>query len=175
MYDISSVQKYKKGLLFCKNIIYPEWKPHQQVSFLRTKVVPSFRLIILIIWNLSHFTHFEKPKNVIHLAKITVEIIFICLSIFCNVAWMWYFPFYFVLPLLFTLPLCTGILFSVSFIVLFTCFIWSWFDFFWLCFILSETSSVKTWFVLATGLADQLIHIWCFANPSRFKDVRIQL
>ena len=78
----------KQGLLFCKYIIYPEWK-RLWASSLWSILVPNFGLIFLKIWNFFHRIHFKSnTKKSCYLAKNPVDFRFISLSLFCIIVSM---------------------------------------------------------------------------------------
>ena len=88
--------------------------------------------------------------------------------------WCPYFPSYHLPLQLFTPPPVqyTGMLFPNCLCCCFSAyFTWRWFDAFYYFFCAYETSSMKTWFVLATGLAENLTQL-VFREPFVIQHVR---
>ena len=161
----------KQDLLLCKNIIYPEWK-QLWVSFLWSILVRKLGLTFRKNWNRLHLIDLAKNiKKSCYLARLPVDLRFICLSHSVILRWCHYFPpiyLYSYSPH----PLCIGMLFPTVFVVVFphilpdvdlTLFITS-----------CKTSSIKIWFVLAAGLAENLTQV-VFRQPFVIQHVRTRL
>jgi len=128
---------------------------------------PNIVLIFLKIWNLSQLIRLEsdtkatyylvnfpdaKPKIVRFRDGLKRELLY-CSQRSC-------FPYNFTSAVAHSTPRYLDTLFlCFSLLFLFTYFIWRWFDgSSYFCFTICATSSIKNWFVRATGQAEQLTH-----------------
>ena len=147
------------------------------VSFLWSILVPKSGLTFLNIWNLHRHFHLENNiKTSCYLTRIPVDLRFIYLSHSVILCWCHCFPSYLPLQLL-TPPLYIGMLFPHVFLFFFCLFhltlIWCFYYFFNYFFTTCKTSSIKIWFLLATGLTDKTQVV--FRRPFVIQHVRTRL
>jgi len=130
--------------------------------------LPKFGLIFLKIWNLSRLIHLENNvKTSCYLANFPVGFRFICLPLFSNMVFSAPFSHIFYLYSCSSQPMYTRMLFSLCLcvVVWFTNFIWRIFDAFCYFFFCYMWNVFKwNWFVLATGMAENLTHM-VFCQP----------
>jgi len=143
-------------------------------------LVPKFRLIFLKVLNFSCLICLANNIKASHyLDKIPVNFHFICLPLFYNIVLVPHFSFTYIFHLYSCLPqplVHRHAFFPLLFVVvLFTYFIWRWFDAFcYFSFSAYEASSIKNWFLLATGLAENCTHM-VFHQPFVVQCVRTWL
>jgi len=128
-------------------------------------LVRKFGLTSRKIWNCPRLIHLAKNiKKSCYLARLPVDLLFICLSHSIILRWCHYFPSYLPLQLLTLFPIVFVVVFMLILpdvdLMLFVTFIAT-----------CKTSSIKISFVLPAGLAENLTQV-VFRQPFVIQHVR---
>jgi len=165
--EIASVYKYQTRLDALQKYYLPRMK--MSLGQLSLKNI-SPKIWSNILENLKYFLSYLFGK---HLARIPVDFGFACMSLLVILCWCPNIPPIICLDSSSPHPLYIGMLLTHCFcvVVVFVYFTWCQFDAFCYFFTTCETPSMKNWFMLATGLAENLTQV-VFHQPFVIQHVR---
>jgi len=148
--EIASVQKYQTRLASLQQYYWPRMKTSLGQLSLKYIGPKIWSNIPEKLKSSSPYSFGKKyKKKSCYLARLPVDLRFICLSHSVILRWCHYFPFIYLCSCL-PHPLYIGMLFPIVFCCCFyACFTWRWFAAFYYFINACKTSSIKIWFVLA--------------------------